>query len=106
MPASSEEAIVMNNLVRCDLCDSLNNLVRCDLCGSLHNLVRCDLCGFGYKTGGLSSSSDLDGIQIEVDVDTVGLSSLDSMEQDAVPDELNEVIKDEYLRVEFLGEPH
>jgi hypothetical protein len=64
------------------------------------------LCGFGYKTGGLSSSSDLDGIQIEVDVDTVGLSSLDSMEQDAVPDELNEVIKDEYLRVEFLGEPH
>jgi hypothetical protein len=32
-----------------------------------------------------------------VDVDTVGLSSLDSMEQDAVPDELNEVIKDEDL---------
>jgi hypothetical protein len=73
---------------------------------SLNNLVRCDLCGFGYKTGGLSSPSDLDGIQIEVDVDTVGLSSLDSMEQDAVPDELNEVIRDEYLRVEFLGEPH
>jgi hypothetical protein len=38
MPASSEKAIVTNNLVRCDLCDSLNNL------------VRCDLCGFGYKT--------------------------------------------------------
>jgi hypothetical protein len=38
----------------------------------------CDLCGFGYKTGGLSSSS-------------------------AVPDELNEVIKDEDLKVEFLG---
>jgi hypothetical protein len=43
---------------------------------------------------------------MEVDVDTVGLSSLDSMEQDAVPDELNEVIKDEDLKVEFLGEPH
>jgi hypothetical protein len=73
---------------------------------SLNNLARSDLCGFGYKTGGLSSSSDLDDIQMEVDVDTVGLSSLDSMEQDAVPDELNEVIKDEDFRVEFLGEPH
>jgi hypothetical protein len=31
-------------------------------------------------------------------------TSLDSMEQDAMPDEINEVIKDEYLRVEFLGE--
>jgi hypothetical protein len=96
----------LNKLVRCDLCCNLGNLVRSDLCGSLHKLVRCDLCGFGYKTGGLSSSSDLDDIQMEVDVDTVGLSSLDSMEQDAVPDELNEVIKDEDFRVEFLGEPH
>jgi hypothetical protein len=34
------------------------------------------------------------------------MSQLDSMEQDAVPDELNEVIKDEDFRVEFLGEPH
>jgi hypothetical protein len=29
---------------------------------------------------------------------------VDSMEQDVMPDEINEVIKDEYLRVEFLGE--
>jgi hypothetical protein len=54
-----------------------------------------------------SASSDLEGLDMEVDRDTAGSSSLDSMEQGTMPgDKLNEAIKEEELKTEVLGEPH
>jgi hypothetical protein len=44
-------------------------------------------------------------MEMEVDLDTAGSSSLNSMEQ-GFPDNLNEGIKDEDLKVEEIGEPH
>jgi hypothetical protein len=53
------------------------------------------------------ASSDLEGLDMEVDRDTAGSSSLDSMDQGTMPgDELNEAIKDEEIKAEDLGEPH
>jgi hypothetical protein len=54
-----------------------------------------------------SASSDLEGLNMDVDQDTAESSSLDSMEQGTLPeDDFNEAIKDEELKVEDLGEPH